>query len=128
MAGVVGLTAACLEGPAATRGTTRACPDVADGDPICYQQCADVGALDCKATGTDGVALVECVKDAMTGEYTLVDGAFVPPDEATTCVAFLVEAGACDDEPVDLELAFVGVAEDACVDVDCAVLEPEDCE
>lgn len=128
LAASVSFAAGCLEGPPAERGTTRVCPDAADGDATCFQQCADTEALDCTAADGAGTALMECTKDEMSGEYVMVDGALVPPGDETACVAYLLDAGACDEGDVDLEIQVVGAEEDACIDVNCAVIPPEDCD
>lgn len=128
VAGLMALAVGCLEGPPAERGTTRVCPDAADGDPMCFQQCAVVDPLDCTAADGEGTALVECMRDEMTGDYARVDGELVLPEDAESCVAFIVDAGECGDEGVDVQIDVVGEGEDACIDVNCAVDPPEDCE
>lgn len=109
-------------------GTTRMCPDDADGDAMCFQQCADTEALACTAADTDGNAVMECVRDEMTGDYMMVDGDFVAPDGEDACVAFLVDGGGCDDEDSDLEVVISGAAEETCYDVNCSILSEADCE
>jgi hypothetical protein len=96
---------------------------------MCFQQCANVEALDCKVMDPEAAELKECQKDDATGDYLLtMEGDLMPPDGEDLCFALMADAGGCDDEDADLELSIFGAGEDLCYDVNCAVLAPEDCE
>ena len=130
---VTGLGGGCLEGPAPTRATTRLCPADADGDPMCFQQCADAEVLDCAVRDGEGAEIPQCAHDEATGAYLFVDEAYVAPAGGTICFALLGDAdattpdmnddlaSACSDDDKTLQVVVQGAADEGCYDVNCAL-------
>jgi hypothetical protein len=130
---VAGLGAGCLEGPPPTRATTRLCPDQADGDPMCFQQCVDPVVLDCTVMDGEGTEVPECAHDEATGAYLFTDDAYVPPEDGTVCFALLADAddstldanddiaAACEDDDKKLQVVVQGAADEVCYDVNCGI-------
>lgn len=132
---VVGVGAGCLEGPPPTRATTRLCPDQADGDPMCFQQCADAEVLDCAVVDGAGTEVPQCAHDEATGAYLFVDGAYVPSAGDEICFALLADADdstldasdnlapGCEDDDKTLQVVVQGAVEETCYDVNCAITD-----